>query len=123
MRGRAAGRVQMFVQRCCKFRHVYGSAAKKEHCYEGLRFTRSAHDGSFCAVNPQFVAVVIESCGGGAFIILPLDKVSTLNYALSIHLHTSCDIKKRGIVYFSVTQILIDLGNFFVAITGNACQK
>ena len=68
----------MFV-RASKFRHVYGCVAKKEQCYEGLRFTQSAHDGSFCAVNRQFVAIVIESSGGGAFIILPLDKVSTLN--------------------------------------------
>jgi len=63
----------MFVR--SKFRNVYGSAAKKEHCYEGLHFTQSTHDGSFCAVNPQFLAVVIESAGGGAFVVLPLDKV------------------------------------------------
>jgi len=65
----------MFV-RCSKFRHVYGSAAKKEQSYEGIRFTQSAHDGSFCAVNPQFLAIVIQSAGGGAFVILPLDRVS-----------------------------------------------
>jgi len=62
--------------RSSKFRHVYGSAAKKELCYEGLHFTQSTHDGSFCAVNPQFLAVVIESAGGGAFVVLPLDKVA-----------------------------------------------
>ena len=66
----------MFV-RASKFRHVYGSVAKKELCYEGLHFTQSTHDGSFCAVNPQFLAVVIESAGGGAFVVLPLDKVPT----------------------------------------------
>jgi len=62
----------MFVS---KFRHVYGRVAKKEQCYEGIRFTRSAHDGCFCAVNPQFLALVVESAGGGAFVVLPLDKV------------------------------------------------
>jgi len=67
--------VQMFV-RCSKFRHVYGNIARKDQCYEGIRFTQSAHDGSFCAVNPQFLAMVIESAGGGAFVVLPLDKVS-----------------------------------------------
>jgi len=64
----------MFVP-CCKFRHVYGRVAKKEHCYEGIRFTQSAHDGCFCAVNPQFLSVVVQSAGGGAFVVLPLDKV------------------------------------------------
>ena len=64
----------MFV-RCSKYRHVYGSVAKKERCYEGIRFIQSAHDGSFCAVNPQFLAVVVESAGGGAFVVLPLYKV------------------------------------------------
>lgn len=49
--------------------------AKKEHCYEGIRFTQSAHDGCFCAVNPQFLALVVESAGGGAFVVLPLDKM------------------------------------------------
>ena len=65
---------QMFVP-CAKFRHVYGRAAKKEHCYEGIRFTQSAHDGCFCAVNPRYLALVVESAGGGAFVVLPLDKV------------------------------------------------
>jgi len=69
------GWLQMFV-RASKFRHVYGAVAKKELCYEGLHFTQSTHDGSFCAVNPQFLAVVIESAGGGAFVVLPLDKVA-----------------------------------------------
>jgi len=66
----------MFV-RASKFRNVYGNAFKKENCYEGLHFTQSTHDGCFCAVNPQFLAVVIESAGGGAFVVLPLHKVAT----------------------------------------------
>lgn len=67
--------VQMFV-RSSKFRHVFGSPARKEQCYEGIRVTKSAHDSNFCAVNPLFLAVVVESAGGGAFLVLPLEKVS-----------------------------------------------
>lgn len=68
----------MFV-RSSKFRHVFGSVAKKEHCYEGIRVTRSAHDGNFCAVNPKFLAVVVESAGGGAFVVLPLEKTGRID--------------------------------------------
>jgi len=77
----------MFV-RPSKFRNVYGNVAKKENCYEGLRFTKSAHDGCFCAVNPQFLAVVVESAGGGAFVILPLEKVCIPYTSLTILMAT-----------------------------------
>ena len=62
--------------RSSKYRHIYGSAAKKEQCYEGMRITKDAHDSSFCAVNPKFLAVVLESAGGGVFLVLPLIQVS-----------------------------------------------
>ena len=35
---------------------------------------RSAHDSSFCAVNPKFLAVVVEVGGGGSFLVVPLDR-------------------------------------------------
>lgn len=69
--------------RSSKFRHVYGSAAKRENSYHNVPITRNAHDSNFCAVNPKFVAVVTEVAGGGAFIVLPINKVIYLgvNYA------------------------------------------
>ena len=33
-------------------------------------------EGLFCTVNPKYVAIITEAAGGGAFIVLPLDKVS-----------------------------------------------
>lgn len=68
--------VQMFLMRSSKYRHIYGSPAKKEQCYEGMRITKDAHDSSFCAVNPKFLAVVLESSGGGVFLVLPLMQVN-----------------------------------------------
>ena len=65
-----------FKMRSSKFRHVYGSPFRKEQSYENLRITRSAHDSSFCAVNPKNLAVVTESAGGGAFVVLPVERVS-----------------------------------------------
>nr|XP_017209757.2 coronin-2B isoform X2 [Danio rerio] len=60
--------------RSSKFRHVYGKAGSREQCYEGIPITHSVHDNQFCAVNPKFLAVVTESAGGGAFIVIPLHK-------------------------------------------------
>uniref|UniRef100_A0A672P7B2 Coronin n=1 Tax=Sinocyclocheilus grahami TaxID=75366 RepID=A0A672P7B2_SINGR len=57
-----------------KFRHVYGKAGSREQCYEGIPITHSVHDNHFCAVNPKFLAVVTESAGGGAFLVIPLHK-------------------------------------------------
>jgi len=37
--------------------------------------TKSTDGGSLCAVNPKFLAVVVESSGGGAFLVLPLEQV------------------------------------------------
>ncbi|CAF0836321.1 unnamed protein product [Didymodactylos carnosus] len=67
------------VVRNSKFRHVFGQAAKKQDCYENIRITKSAWDSTFCTVNPKFLAVITESAGGGAFMVLPLDKVGRLD--------------------------------------------
>ena len=75
--------VQMFLMRSSKYRHIYGSPAKKEQCYEGMRITKDAHDSSFCAVNPKFLAIVLESAGGGVFLVLPLMQVN-------LHLYVKC---------------------------------
>jgi len=67
-----------FKVRSSKFRHVYGTALKREYCYDNIRVSKSSWDSTFCAVNPKFVACIVESAGGGAFIVLPLSKVSYL---------------------------------------------
>ena len=58
--------------RSSKFKHVYGAPAKKNKCYDNIKITRNAGDSSFCAVNPKFLAVVVEVGGGGSFVVLPL---------------------------------------------------
>ena len=61
--------------RASHYRHVFGTAPKRELCYDNIKITKSSWDSSFCAVNPKFIAVVLDSSGGGAFLVLPLDKV------------------------------------------------
>lgn len=64
------------VVRQSKFRHVFGQAVKNDQCYDDIRVSRVTWDSAFCAVNPKFVAIIIEASGGGAFLVLPLQKVS-----------------------------------------------
>lgn len=63
------------VVRQSKFRHVFAQAWKSEHCIDDIRVSRVTWDSSLCAVNPKFIAVIIEAGGGGAFLVVPLNKV------------------------------------------------
>ncbi|KAI5625280.1 coronin-1C [Silurus asotus] len=62
------------VVRQSKFRHVFGQAVKNDQCYDDIRVSRVTWDSAFCAVNPRFVAIIVEASGGGAFMVLPLQK-------------------------------------------------
>jgi len=64
------------VVRQSKFRHVFGQPVKTEQCYDDIRVSRVTWDSTFCAVNPAFVAIIVEASGGGAFLVLPLHKVT-----------------------------------------------
>ncbi|NWV29212.1 COR2A protein, partial [Origma solitaria] len=65
--------------RSSKFRHVYGKAASKDKCYDCVPITRNVHDNHFCAVNPSFIAVVTESAGGSAFLVIPIKQTGKLD--------------------------------------------
>ncbi|GLD55307.1 uncharacterized protein AKAME5_000782300 [Lates japonicus] len=67
------------VVRQSKFRHVFGQAVRNDQCYDDIRVSRVTWDSSFCAVNPKFVAIIIEASGGGAFLVLPLQKTGRID--------------------------------------------
>ncbi|XP_016409008.1 uncharacterized protein LOC107740952 isoform X3 [Sinocyclocheilus rhinocerous] len=69
------------VVRQSKFRHVFGQAVKNDQCYDDIRVSRVTWDSAFCAVNPQFVAIIVEASGGGAFLVLPLQKTGRIDKA------------------------------------------
>ena len=54
---------------------------RQEKCFEGVRISRSAHDSSFCSVNPKFLAVVVEVGGGGSFLVRPVVKTGRVGQA------------------------------------------
>ena len=69
------------------FRNVYGTPWKRENCYDNIRVSKSSWDSTFCSVNPKFIAVIVESVGGGAFIVLPITKVYPFYFDGSIFIY------------------------------------
>ncbi|XP_078235313.1 coronin-6 isoform X3 [Pogona vitticeps] len=67
------------VVRQSKFRHVFGQPVKADQMYEDIRVSKVTWDSSFCAVNPKFLAIIVESGGGGAFMVLPLIKTGRVD--------------------------------------------
>ena len=66
----------MAFVRSSKFRHVLGTPAKKDKCYDTIKITRGPHESDMSSINSKFLAVVTEVQGGGAFLVLPVEKVS-----------------------------------------------
>lgn len=62
------------VVRQSKFRHVFGSNLKREQCFDNIRVSKASWDSTFTSVNPKFLAIIVESGGGGAFLVLPHNK-------------------------------------------------
>ncbi|KAI8062153.1 hypothetical protein BC940DRAFT_359073 [Gongronella butleri] len=67
-----------------KFRHVYGTASKRDQCYDNLRVSNNAWDTNMLDVNPLFLSVNWQASGGGAFAVIPLSTLGKLpdNYPL-----------------------------------------
>lgn len=78
------------VVRSSKFRHVFGQPAKADQCYEDVRVSQTTWDSGFCAVNPKFMALICEASGGGAFLVLPLGKVSFWQRSWGLLLSADC---------------------------------
>lgn len=69
------------VVRQSKFRHVFAQAWKAEHCIDDVRVSRVTWDTGLCAVNPKFIAVIIEASGGGCFLVVPISKSGRVDQA------------------------------------------
>ncbi|ETV84539.1 hypothetical protein H257_03713 [Aphanomyces astaci] len=60
--------------RSSKYRHVYIEPAKIEKCYTNLRLATATGEQNYIKANTKFFAVAIQA-GGGAFAVVPYDKV------------------------------------------------
>ncbi|KAH6579796.1 hypothetical protein BASA61_010031 [Batrachochytrium salamandrivorans] len=50
--------------RSSKYRHVYGTANKRDQCYDNLKVSRNAWDTNLVTANPLFVSINLEASGG-----------------------------------------------------------
>lgn len=57
------------IVRSSKYRHVFGTAARKEDAIDGVKTTRTAWDSNYAAANIKFWAVCWEAGGGGSFAV------------------------------------------------------
>jgi hypothetical protein len=81
-----------FKVRVSKFRHVFGTPYREQDCYKNIAITRNAHDGSFCAVNSKFLAIVTETSGGGSFLVILLSEVCQFLFFISFSSKSIFDI-------------------------------
>ncbi|KAJ1648225.1 Coronin-like protein crn1 [Coemansia asiatica] len=66
------------IVRSSKYRHVFGTASKREACFENLHLSISAFDTNYVTANPKYLAVNWNSGGGGAFCVVPHDQAGKL---------------------------------------------
>jgi len=66
------------IVRSSTFRPVFGTPAKKECTYDGLKPSRSAWDSNKVTVSTKFIGVIWEASGGGAFAVLDVNKTGKL---------------------------------------------
>jgi len=66
------------VVRASKFRHVFGTPAKKEATYDGIKPSRSAWDSNKVTASSKFIACIWDAAGGGAFCVLDIKKTGKL---------------------------------------------
>ena len=78
------------VVRDSKYRHVFGKAAPKEGCYEGLNTAGvSAPDSNLVAANRHFFALSWKG-GGGPFIVHPIACAGKLERVVDKEMHPPC---------------------------------
>ena len=78
------------VVRDSKYRHVFGKAAPKEGCYEGLNTAGvSAPDSNLVAANRHFFALSWKG-GGGPFVVHPIACAGKLERVVDKEMHPPC---------------------------------
>jgi len=59
------------VVRSSKYRHVFGTANKKEYTYDNVKVSKTAWDSNKVKGNNTFVGIMWEARGGGSFAVIP----------------------------------------------------
>ncbi len=69
----------MSIVRSSKYRHIFSDPPKPDKCYNSVAISKGPWESNMSAVNAKFVAVALESRGGGSFVVLPIEKVLTVD--------------------------------------------
>jgi len=77
------------VVRSSKYRHVFGTVAKKEHTYDGIKPSRSAWDSNKVSASSKFIGVIWDAIGGGAFAVLNVNNKGKLSQIPLVTGHTA----------------------------------
>lgn len=64
--------------RSSKYRHVYGSAKKRDQCYDNLNISYDSNDTHLAKSNGKYLSVHWAAAGGGAFAVIPVERVGKL---------------------------------------------
>merc|ERR1712137_693880 len=67
------------IVRTSKYRHVFGTAEKRENCFDGVKVSGGAWDSNKVAAGNKFVAAIWEAGGGGSFAVLANEQVGKLS--------------------------------------------
>lgn len=64
-----------------KYRHVYGSARKRDQCYDALTISHDSNDTHLAKSNGKWLSVHWAMAGGGAFAVIPVEQTGRLGAA------------------------------------------
>lgn len=99
------------AKRHSKFKNVFATAFKKDKCYDGIKVSKSPFESNKSDVNGKFLAVILESQGGGSFLVLLLSQVNEKGCIVYIYMsmgvsyihvydhgHVTLPLALRGII-------------------------
>lgn len=78
--------------RSSKYRHVFGTPAKKEHTYDGIKVSRSAWDSNKVSASTKYIAVCWDAGGGGAFCVLNIEDKGKISPSLPLVAGHAADV-------------------------------
>lgn len=75
------------IVRASKFRHVFGTPAKVEHSFNGVKPASTAWDSNFITANPKYFGMLWLSSGGGVFAVHSLAETGKLGELPLVSVH------------------------------------
>jgi len=72
------------IVRSSKYRHVFGTAEKRENTYDNVKVSATAWDSNKVAGNNKFVGIIWEAGGGGSFAVIPNEKTGKVGSDLPL---------------------------------------